>query len=115
MRIASLLFLVLFAGCTKSQPVSSPATPEEAQKLLESKGRAVYQSSCTSCHSNDPKVDGSLGPAVAGSSRELLEARIMTATYPAGYTPKRPSLVMVALPHLKNDIDALAAYLGSVR
>ncbi|MEQ1878423.1 MAG: cytochrome c, partial [Bdellovibrionia bacterium] len=72
-----------------------------------------YMSACIACHNSDPKVDGILGPAIHGSSKELLEARILRAEYPTGYTPKRNSKTMVALPHLKGDIDALVAYLNS--
>jgi hypothetical protein len=61
----------------------------------------------------DPTQDGALGPAVAGASHELLEARVIKGGYPEGYTPKRATLVMVALPHLERDIDELTAYLGS--
>ena len=55
-----------------------------------------------------------LGPAVAGSSLELLEARIMRGEYPEGYEPKRPSRVMVPLPHLESRLPELAAYLNSL-
>jgi hypothetical protein len=43
--------------------------------------------------------------------RELLEARILRADYPAGYKPKRDTRQMVAFPQLAPHIDALAAYL----
>jgi mono/diheme cytochrome c family protein len=69
---------------------------------------------CIACHSQNPAMDGALGPAVAGSSYELIEARVMRAEYPPGYTPKRDSRVMIALPHLKDQIGALAAYLDSI-
>ena len=52
-----------------------------------------------------------LGPAIKGSSRELLEAKILRGTYPPGYTPKRPSAVMQPMPHLASAIPDLAAYL----
>jgi hypothetical protein len=51
---------------------------------------------------------------VAGSSPELLEARVLHAEYPPGYTPKRTSEQMVAFPHLAGDLDALHAYLAEV-
>lgn len=70
-------------------------------------------SNCIACHSQVPAQDGALGPAVSGSSYELLEARVLRAEYPEGYTPKRESRVMIALPHLAQDIDALTAYLAT--
>ena len=79
---------------------------------LRKRGRAVYLTNCTASHNSDPSQDGGLGPAVTGSSRELLEARIMRASYPEGYTPKRDSRAMVALPHLEPDLDALTAFLA---
>ena len=80
---------------------------------LES-GRSAYNANCIACHSMDPAQDGALGPAVAGASYELLEARVLRGGYPEGYTPKRDTLVMVALPHLEPRLDELRAYLGSL-
>ena len=85
-------------------------TPEE----LIAAGRSVYNANCIACHAMDPKIDGALGPAVAGSSLELLEARVVRGGYPEGYEPKRPSRVMVALPHLEPRLPELAAYLQSL-
>lgn len=101
-----VLALTLFA-CTR-QEKSSAEGP--AQTLAE-RGRIIYQGSCTACHNSDPKKDGALGPAVFGSSLELLEARVMRGEYPAGYKPKRDSKVMVPLPQLKKDLPALREYL----
>ncbi len=75
------------------------------------RGRKVYAANCTACHHPDPGLEGVLGPAIAGSSRELLEARILRAGYPDDYTPKRATLQMAALPYLAPEIDALVAYL----
>ncbi|MCR9095276.1 MAG: cytochrome c [bacterium] len=85
-------------------------TPEE----LVAAGRSTYMANCIACHAMDPTIDGALGPAVAGSSVELLEARIVQGGYPEGYEPKRPSRVMVPLPHLEPRIPELAAYLQAL-
>jgi len=53
-----------------------------------------------------------VGPDVAGSSRELLEARVLHLSYPPGYKPKRATHVMTAMPQLAPKIDDLAAYLA---
>jgi mono/diheme cytochrome c family protein len=79
---------------------------------LAQQGQRVYQNVCIACHNGDPTKDGSAGPAIAGSSRELIEARVLHAAYPPGYTPKRPGNAMPSFPFLANDIDALAAYLS---
>ena len=88
---------------------------DTAQAKLIARGRAVYVSNCSACHNPDPRLPGSLGPDVAGSSEELLEARLLRNSYPQGYTPKRDSGVMMALPYLKDDIGALAAYLAPLK
>ena len=58
-----------------------------------------------------PSGNGPIGPAVKGSSRELIEARVVRGVYPPGYTPKRPSAVMQPMPHLAGSVDDLTAYL----
>ena len=75
------------------------------------RGKQVYLSQCISCHAVDPAQAGGVGPAVKGSSRELLEAKLLRGAYPPGYKPKRPTQVMPPQPQLANDIDALAAHL----
>ena len=98
-----------FIGCNKSSETAPAAGSTEA---LVSRGRTVYQTNCTACHNADPKRPGSIGPELFGSSKELIEARVMRAEYPAGYKPKRETKTMAALPHLKAEIDALHAYLN---
>jgi mono/diheme cytochrome c family protein len=75
-------------------------------------GETVYQNVCIACHNGDPSLPGSLGPAIAGASRELIEARVIHGTYPEGYAAKQTGAVMPQFPHLEGSIDALAAYLG---
>jgi mono/diheme cytochrome c family protein len=77
-------------------------------------GRSVYVGNCTACHNPDPTLPGALGPALAGSPRALVEARVMRAEYPPGYKPKRDTKAMIAMPFLEKKIPALAAYLESV-
>ncbi len=88
------------------------ACGEGKELSLAEQGRRIYVANCTACHHSDPALDGTLGPASAGSSRELLEARVLRAEYPPGYSPKRSTQQMVALPYLEPYIEALAAYLG---
>ena len=75
------------------------------------RGRQVFQSQCTTCHNADPSQPGPVGPALKGSSRELLEAKVLHRSYPPGYRPKRTTAVMPALPAVAGDLDALAAFL----
>jgi mono/diheme cytochrome c family protein len=99
-----LLAVVAMIGCSES---GAPQLSEAAQR-----GKAVYLSVCIACHNVDPALDGSLGPANAGASRELLEARVVRGEYPPGYKPKRDSRAMPAFPQLADEIDDLTAYLA---
>jgi mono/diheme cytochrome c family protein len=97
----SAIVLVAAAGCSGPAGLSPEAE----------RGRQVYLAHCSSCHSMDPAQNGPLGPAVKGSTRELLEARVLRGVYPPGYSPKRPSAVMQPMPHVAGSLDDLAAYL----
>lgn len=101
----TVLLAPLILACSGGSPPSAPLSPEAAR------GKEVYAGSCTACHNADPAKPGSLGPEIKGSSRELIEARVLRAEYPPGYTPKRTSTLMTPLPALAGDIDALVAYL----
>lgn len=98
-------------------PAPAPATPPDTRspEELAAAGRSTYNANCIACHAMDPRIDGALGPAVAGSPLELIEARVMRAEYPAGYAPKRATRVMVPMPHLQPKLPELAAYLGSLQ
>ena len=78
------------------------------------RGKRAYAANCTACHNPDPGREGTVGPAIAGSSLELVRARVLKAEYPPGYTPKRDSHLMPAQPFLASDVPDLAAYLGSL-
>jgi mono/diheme cytochrome c family protein len=71
----------------------------------------VFLAQCATCHGPDPAQAGPIGPAVKGSSRELLEAKVLRGAYPPGYVPKRPTKVMPPLPALADDVGPLADYL----
>ena len=131
---AALFALAAFSwGCTDADPfrpepqqaeapaVAVPEKPdapaaaspgEPSEESLKDRGRVAYMVNCSACHNPDPSLAGNLGPPVAGASLALLEARLLHNSYPEGYTPKRDSRVMIALPYLKDDIPALAAYLA---
>lgn len=75
------------------------------------RGKRVYLGQCIACHNSDPSRDGPLGPAVKGSSRTLLEAKLLRGEYPPGYTPKRDSHLMPPQPELAPNVTDLAAFL----
>jgi mono/diheme cytochrome c family protein len=101
-RTLALLGIVLGASaCGESAPTGS----------LAQRGRQIYLAQCIACHSPDPAQAGPLGPPVKGSSRELLESKIVKGTYPPGYRPKRPTAVMPIQPAVAPEIAALADFL----
>jgi mono/diheme cytochrome c family protein len=101
------LCAIALAACSKDD------SPKSGKKADVARGRAVYVANCVACHASDPSRDGPIGPAIKGSSKELLEARVLTMSYPPGYKPKRPTKVMPQFPFLKDEIPHLAAYLTS--
>lgn len=99
------MFLILSAcGKDSKSPIETvrPADP--------ARGRRIYVANCTACHNSDPSKDGSIGPAIKGSSQALLEARLLRSSYPPGYTPKRKTKIMPSQPYLKSAIPDLAAF-----
>jgi mono/diheme cytochrome c family protein len=103
---AVLLAALALTACNKQE-----LSPEQARVQ---KGRTLYTLRCASCHHPaDPGRDGSLGPAIAGAGRDLLEARILRAEYPPGYAPKRSTHLMPKLTATPEELDALHAFLNA--
>jgi mono/diheme cytochrome c family protein len=102
--IAAILSLSGLAGCKREADTRSAAD----------KGRTLYSLHCIACHNVNPAKDGSLGPALQGSSLDLLLARILRAEYPPGYTPKRATRIMQKLPLSEEEVKSLHAYLNSL-
>jgi len=96
--------LAALTACS-GEDSATPQTPY-------AQGEMVYKNVCIACHNADPSLPGSVGPAIAGSSRELIEARVLRGEYPEGYQPKRSGKTMPQFPHLAGSIDGLAAYLA---
>jgi mono/diheme cytochrome c family protein len=99
--IATILAMLALAACGKTR------TPDAVER-----GRLVYVTHCIVCHNSNPNLDGAQGPAIAGSSRELVADRVLHLTYPPGYTPKRTTHNMRPMNDLTPaQIDDLTAYL----
>ena len=107
-RLLIVLCVCVLAACSKDSDDSS----KSGKNADAARGRAVYLANCVACHNNDPSRDGPIGPAIKGSSKELLETRVLTTSYPPGYKPKRTTKVMPQFPYLKDEIPHLAAYLA---
>ena len=86
--------------------------PDTTEPKNVASGREVYMANCASCHNSNPNVPGSSGPAIAGSPRVLIEARVLHQSYPPGYKPQRNSHLMRKLPWLGPKIDDLTAFLA---
>jgi mono/diheme cytochrome c family protein len=111
LALACLLSAVgsLALACSDEKP-ARPLSP------LAQQGQKLYMNVCIACHNANPNLDGAIGPANAGSSEELLAAKILRGEYPPGYTPKRPgSHAMPRFEYLADQIPALAAYLKEVK
>jgi len=103
MVLCGFAAVALAAACS-----SRPPDPVE-------KGRMVYITNCVVCHNPNPNLPGSQGPAIAGASQALLEARLLNLTYPPGYTPQRKTHAMRAFPQLKDHIADLYTFLAKVK
>jgi len=95
--------------------VESKKSPEE---LIE-QGKRLYISNCISCHNKDPNLKGALGPEIVDAPLEVMTSKVMTGLYPErlpeGYTPKRKTKIMKAIPKLKEDIPAIYAWVQSMK
>ena len=100
-----LVSTIILMGCGDDASKTVP-NPNAAR------GRGVYLANCVACHNNDPARDGPIGPAIKGSPKELLEARVLSTNYPPNYRPKRATKIMPQFPFLKDEIPYLAAYLA---
>jgi len=98
---------VLLAGCGRDE--SSTTTGAAAGNAA--KGQQAWLAHCVVCHNADPSKDGPIGPSVKGSSRALLEAKVLRGEYPPRYKPKRETKVMPPRPDLAPSLPDLAAYL----
>jgi mono/diheme cytochrome c family protein len=104
---AIVALAVTLGACSKDNEQGEKAAKDPDWE----RGRAVFVANCVACHNNDPSKDGPIGPAIKGSSKELLESRVLSTSYPTGYKPKRPTKVMPQFPFLKDEIPYLSAYL----
>lgn len=108
MRKLTASMLAVCAAFAAASCQGRKVTPAE-------RGRVIYMSNCVVCHNPDPNLPGSQGPDIAGSSRELVEDRVLHLTYPPGYTPKRKTHAMRAIPTLAPEIDNIVAFLQTAK
>ena len=115
----ALLLIMLISNCEKKSTEQEEA--ESNQKKLNNtvalttdieKGRMVYFANCVSCHNNNPKKPGSIGPEVYGVSIDVLTQKIVSGKYPENYRPKRLSKIMPSMHHLNKEISNLHAFIN---
>ena len=112
--LGTLFFvMILTISCTKETPPPKAPGEKPTEAEMPKTGQRIYSTQCVSCHGPDPKKDGALGPAIFGSSLELIKTRIEGTEYPAGYTPKRTTKVMQPMPHLKGEIENIHKFLNT--
>ena len=116
----ALLLIILVSNCEKK--IIEQEEAEADQKKLGDivalttnieKGRMVYFANCVSCHNNNPRKPGSIGPEVYGVSIDVLTQKIVSGKYPENYIPKRTSKIMPSMPHLNKEITNLHAFINS--
>ena len=116
----ALLLIMIVSNCEKKSIEQEEA--KSGQKILNNtvaltkdieKGRRVYFANCVSCHNNNPKKPGSIGPEVYGVSIDVLTQKIVSGKYPDNYRPKRTSKIMPLMPHLNKEILNLHAFINS--
>ena len=116
----SLLMIMFVSNCEKKSIEQEEAEAEQ-KKLNKTvalttdieKGRRVYFANCVSCHNNNPRKPGSIGPEVYGVSIDVLTQKIVSGKYPENYIPKRTSKIMPSMPHLNKEISNLHAFINS--
>ena len=116
----ALLLIMLVSNCEKKNIEQEEAEADKkkfnntvALTTAIEKGRMVYFANCVSCHNNNPKKPGSIGPEVYGVSIDVLTNKIVSGKYPENYRPKRKSKIMQSMPHLNKEISNLHAFINS--
>lgn len=108
---SGILLLVLGAGVLELHTACQKKATSNDPKVA--RGQILFSAHCISCHNANTALDGALGPAIKGSSLELVEARVLRGEYPAGYNPKRPTHIMQKLPLTEENVADIVAYLNT--
>ena len=115
-----LLLIALVTNCenenTKKKEFNADRDKQKITLALKTKierGRMVYFANCVSCHNNNPKKPGSIGPEIYGVPIDVLSQRIVSGKYPKNYIPIRKSKIMPLMPHLNKKISYLHAFINS--
>ena len=115
-----ILLMALVSNCEKKNLKQEEAKVDKNNQKNSvaltndiEKGRTVYFANCVSCHNNNPKKPGSIGPVVYRVPMDVLTQKIVSGKYPENYRPKRTSKIMPLMPHLNSEISNLYAFINS--
>ena len=117
-----LILFFLIVGCDKKVPKQEVSELQLENDINDrsitligdsAKGKAIYYLNCIACHSLDPKKQGSIGPQIYGSSKDLLSKKILFGKYPKNYKPKRSGVAMPIMPDLEREIINIHAFLNA--
>ncbi len=106
-RFVAVVALVATSACSGDS--DSSADPAVAR------GETIYRNICVVCHNADPNEQGTMGPAIARATRDVLEAKVLRGEYPAGYTPARETHQMPQFEYLEPNLDDIEAFIASRR
>ena len=114
MIIIPALFIAFFTMTSfNSGALTVSKIPTDKVQHIE--GKRIYTSTCIKCHNKDPHIKGSIGPDLFTTPREVFHTKVITGTYPKGYTPKRKTRVMPKFKQLTNDVDKIYDYIQSLK
>lgn len=116
MFILPALFIILFTAASfnsSGQALMVTSIPTNEVQHIE--GKRIYTLTCIKCHNKDPHIKGSIAPDLFTTPREVFHTKVITGTYPDGYTPKRKTKVMPKFKHLTNDVDKIYDYIQSLK
>jgi mono/diheme cytochrome c family protein len=112
---AAAVLALAGAACSGGEEAGSESPAGDGAAVAKTPdpaaGEEIYGNVCATCHGGSPKAEGTAGPAIAGSSLALVEAKVVRGEYPPGYTPKRNTRAMPPLPYLEDYVADIAAYL----
>lgn len=78
----------------------------------KSPGKALYSSSCVSCHNSNTRKPGATGPALFDTTWTVLRMKVNSGIYPKGYIPKRKTHAMPIFKFTDEQLQELYFYIG---
>jgi len=91
-----------------------------AQKIptdqsINEEGRRIYIGTCVRCHSLDPRKQGSIGPDLFSTPRDVFRTKVPKGVYPLGYRAKRNTKIMPKFSDLERKVDWIYQYIQTFK